>query len=131
VHDEILDPKLTFFTDEGDFNFSWYVNSQDNRYWGNENHHALIQLPLYDPKISVQWEISENRITGPIFYEETLAAQRYIDKIIHFSLIWRLQKKDSAILCKKARLHTQLRKLSEHYTVCLENSLGRIISKDL
>jgi hypothetical protein len=22
VHDEILDPKLTFFTDEGDFNFS-------------------------------------------------------------------------------------------------------------
>jgi hypothetical protein len=28
VHDGLLDPKLTFFTDEVNFNFSGYVNSQ-------------------------------------------------------------------------------------------------------
>jgi hypothetical protein len=76
VHDGLTVPKLTFFTDEVNFNLSEYVNSQNNRYWNCENPHALIQLPLYDQK-------SANHIIGPIFYEGILDAQRYINEILN------------------------------------------------
>jgi hypothetical protein len=52
VYDGLLDPKLTFFTDEANFNLSGYVNSQNNVYWNSENPHALIQLPLCDQEIA-------------------------------------------------------------------------------
>jgi hypothetical protein len=52
-------------------------------YWNSENPHALIQLSLYDRKIGVWCAISETRIFGPIFYEGTPDAQRYINEILH------------------------------------------------
>jgi hypothetical protein len=53
MHDGLLDSKLTFFTDEANFNLSGYVNSQSNRYRSSENPHAPIQLPLYDQQVGV------------------------------------------------------------------------------
>jgi hypothetical protein len=35
VHDGVLDPKLTFFTDEASFNLSGYISVQNNRYWSS------------------------------------------------------------------------------------------------
>jgi hypothetical protein len=35
VHERLIDPKMTFFTDEAEFNLSGYVNSQNNRYWSS------------------------------------------------------------------------------------------------
>jgi hypothetical protein len=32
MHDGLIDPKLTFLTDEANFNLSGCVNSQNNRY---------------------------------------------------------------------------------------------------
>jgi hypothetical protein len=45
--------KLTFFTDEANFNLSGYVNSQNNICWSSENPQPLIQLPLYNQKIGI------------------------------------------------------------------------------
>jgi hypothetical protein len=85
-----------------------------------ENFHALIQLPLYDQNIGIWCVINANCITGPIL-EGILDAQQYINKVIHFSLIWHLQKKEMVILCIMTQLHAQLTKLSEHYVVYLVN----------
>lgn len=82
VHDGSLDPGLTFFTDEAWFTLRGRVNSQNNRYWSQENPHDFHELPLHDSKIGVWCAVSENRILGPIFYEETINSDRYVRLIL-------------------------------------------------
>jgi hypothetical protein len=83
VHNGLLDPKLTLFTDDANFNLSGYVNSQNNRFRSSENPHVPIQLPLHDQKVGVWCAVSANHIVGLIFYERTLDAQRYINEILN------------------------------------------------
>jgi hypothetical protein len=42
VYHGLLEPKLTFFTDEANFNLSGYINAQNNRCWSSKNLHALV-----------------------------------------------------------------------------------------
>jgi hypothetical protein len=83
VHDGLLDPKLTFFTDEANFNLSGYVNSQNNKYWSSENPQKPNSTSPYDQMVGVWCAISTNCITGPICYEGPIDAQRYINEILN------------------------------------------------
>jgi hypothetical protein len=52
VHDGVLDPKLTFFTDEAWFHLSGYINAH-NRYWSSINPRQTFEVPLHGQKIGV------------------------------------------------------------------------------
>jgi hypothetical protein len=68
VHDGVLDPKLTFFTDEAWFHLSGYINAQNNGYWSSIKPKQTFEVPLHDQKIGVWCAITASRIVGPIFF---------------------------------------------------------------
>lgn len=67
----------SFFTDEAWFHLSGYINSQNYRTWATENPHTMIETDLHPIKVGVWVAISRRRIIGPIFFEETINAERY------------------------------------------------------
>jgi hypothetical protein len=64
-----------FFSDEAWFHLSWYVNSQDSRFWSSENPHLFHEVPLHFQKTGCWCVISHKRIVGPIFFSETVTAE--------------------------------------------------------
>ncbi|RZC38174.1 hypothetical protein BDFB_015132, partial [Asbolus verrucosus] len=60
---------LTFFTDEGWFHLSGYINKQNMRIWSAENPHEFVQSPLHPEKIGVWLAVSRRRIFGPVFFQ--------------------------------------------------------------
>jgi hypothetical protein len=82
VHDGVLDPKLTFFTDEAWFHLSSYISAQNNRYWSSINPSQTFEVPLYDQKIGVLCAITASRIVGPIFFENAINSEKYVSDIL-------------------------------------------------
>jgi hypothetical protein len=82
VHDGEFDPQLVFFSEEAWFSLCRVVNSQNNRYWSAENPKFIRELPLHDKRIGVWCVISASRIIGPIFYDDTVNAARYMNNIL-------------------------------------------------
>jgi hypothetical protein len=68
VHDSVLDPELTFFTDEAWFHLSGYISAQNSRYWSSINPRQMFEVPLRDQKIGMCCAITASRIVGPIFF---------------------------------------------------------------
>jgi hypothetical protein len=58
------------------------VNSQSNWYWSAENPRLIYKLPLHDEKVGVWHAISACRITGPVFYDDTVNAARYVNNTL-------------------------------------------------
>jgi hypothetical protein len=54
----LLDSERRFFSDDGWYILSGYLNSQNNRYWSTENPHALHEVSLHDLKVGFWAEIS-------------------------------------------------------------------------
>lgn len=67
----------TFFSDEAWFHLSGYVNSQNYRTWSAENPHVYQEAPLHPLKVGVWIAMSRRRIVGPIFFDDTVNAERY------------------------------------------------------
>lgn len=73
----------TFFTDEVWFHLSWYMNSQNSPLRNTENPLSILEEPLHSAKIGVWIVISRLWIVGPIFFNETINAQRYCTDILY------------------------------------------------
>lgn len=81
MNNDILD--LTFFTDESYFYLSGYVNKQVMRMWSENNPNFHSEAPLHSPKIGVWVAMSRRRVIGPIFFQGTINAERYINQILN------------------------------------------------
>ena len=86
-----INPSSTiFFSDEAHFHLCGTVNKQNFRYWSMENPHQLHQAPLHSPKVTVWCAVSEDRIWGPYFFEDsdgrtvTVNTERYCNMIKDF-----------------------------------------------
>jgi hypothetical protein len=76
-HPGILD--FVWLTDEAWFHLSGYVNSQNTRVWAAENPHVYHEEPLHPLKVGVWCAISRRRIIGPIFFEEIVNTEVYVN----------------------------------------------------
>jgi hypothetical protein len=47
--------------------------------WANENPNAMHEEPLHSEKIGVWCGMSRRRIIGPIFFEETIKTDAYME----------------------------------------------------
>jgi hypothetical protein len=72
------------FSDEAWFHLSGYVNSQNSRFWSSENPHWFHEVPLHSQKIGCWCAISRKQIVGPIFFSETVTAEKYQEIIMKF-----------------------------------------------
>jgi hypothetical protein len=90
VHDGLLEPKLTFLTDEANFNLSGYINSQNNSYWSSENSPVIIRLPFTAKNQACDVRLAQtaslegtldaedtNEIFNPIFVKLAPAEERF------------------------------------------------------
>jgi hypothetical protein len=73
-----------FFFHEACFDLSGYVNSQNSWFWSSENPHLFHEVPLHSQKICCWCAISHKWIVGPIFFSETVTAEKYQEILIQF-----------------------------------------------
>ncbi|CAH1374506.1 unnamed protein product, partial [Tenebrio molitor] len=79
-NDETLD--LTFYSDEAWFHLTDFINSQTMRMWSADNPHFFRETPLHPLKIGVWIGMSRRRLIGPIFFEDSVTAERYRNNIL-------------------------------------------------
>lgn len=72
--------KNVCFSDESTFFLNGFVNKHNCRYWDNENPHLFREdHTQYPQKINVWAGILGNEIIGPIFMEENLTGELYVN----------------------------------------------------
>jgi hypothetical protein len=60
------------------------VNSQNTQTWLTEDPHAAHDILFHPLKIKVWCAVSCCRIVGPIFFEDTIYSEHYIDVVHEF-----------------------------------------------
>jgi DDE superfamily endonuclease len=72
------------FSDEAHFHLHGRINHQCFRYWSETNPHWYRSEPLFSPKIGVWAAIGKKGMVGPIFFEGTMDADRYLELLQDF-----------------------------------------------
>jgi hypothetical protein len=76
-HPGILD--ITWFTDYAWFHLSGHINTQDMHIWAEENPHEIHTEPLHLKKIRVWCALSRRQIIGPIFLDQIVTTEVYLN----------------------------------------------------
>jgi hypothetical protein len=74
--------QLTFFSDAAWFHLHGYINMLNNCYWSSQNLHITQEVLLHPVKVGVWYVVSARRIVGPMFFNETINCERYVQVII-------------------------------------------------
>jgi hypothetical protein len=122
---DIIDKVL--YCDEAWFYLSGYVNSQNSTIWSAENQHTFHGRPLHSLKVGVWCAVSGRRVIGPIFFSETITAERYQELIMNFISLLEVDEQDCWFQQDEATAHTAnstMQMLSEFFR-------GRIFSRKL
>jgi hypothetical protein len=72
---------LTLFSDEAWFHLLGYISTQNNRYWSSKNPHLTHEALLHPVKVGA-WCTLSARIVGPVFFNETINCERYVQVIL-------------------------------------------------
>ncbi len=82
VHDGMHKMDRVFFSDEAWMHLDGYVNAQNYRLWCAKNPHKFVESGHHPQKITIWYAISQTRVVGPFFFEETVNQEVY-QNIIH------------------------------------------------
>ncbi|KAJ8909340.1 hypothetical protein NQ315_003285 [Exocentrus adspersus] len=78
INDGQILPDWILFSDEAIFTLHGEVNRQNCRYYAETNPHWIVeQHTQHRAKLNVWAGVIEDRIIGPIFFDETLTGDRY------------------------------------------------------
>jgi hypothetical protein len=75
---------IIWFTDEARFYLSGYINSQNTRVWAEENPQEIHAEPLRSEKTEVWCALSRRRIIGPVFFDQIVTTEVYLNIISEF-----------------------------------------------
>jgi hypothetical protein len=77
-----VDPQLTFFSNETWFHLKGYINTRNNRWLSSQNPHLAHEVLLHPMKFGVWCAVSARRIVGPVFFNEKINFERYVQVIL-------------------------------------------------
>lgn len=81
------------FSDEAHFHVHGGVNTQNCRYWSNENPHWFDDEPLHSPRVTVWAAIGCNVVIGPVFIEGNVTGVSYLS-LLQQHLLPAMQPRD-------------------------------------
>jgi hypothetical protein len=82
-------------SDEGYFQLTPGVNSQNDRIWAESQPNVQEEQPLHDQKILVWCAFSKNYTYGPYFFEDKVNGENYLDMLQNYFWKQHTKVKDS------------------------------------
>jgi hypothetical protein len=76
--------ECVFFSDEAWSHLSGHVTSQNSRFLSSDNPHLFHEVPLHSQIIGCWCAIPRKRTVGPIFFSETVTAEKCQEIIMKF-----------------------------------------------
>lgn len=112
VADRVENLPIIFFSDEAWFHLSGYINSQNYRIWSAENPHAFQETSLHPLKVGVWCAVSPQRVVGPLFFDDTINAERYQEIMMQFIALLEQDERDAWFQQDGATAHTAATSIS-------------------